>query len=64
MTNNKTEYLVLEKSTGEGSGYAVYKHPENPFYELFSWPMYGGEERFEHCFPTIQECIDEAESWT
>jgi len=62
--NNQPEYLILEKSTGEGSGYVVYKHPESSLYELYSWPMYGGCERFEGCFETLEGCIEEAGRWT
>lgn len=63
-TDGKSEYLVLAQSTGEGSGYAIYKHPESSLYELFSRPLYGGEESFDDCFPSIEECVKETESWT
>lgn len=63
MTEGQEKYLILQQSTGDGSGYAIYKHPESCWYELFSWPMYGGEERFEDIFSSIEECIKEVEKW-
>lgn len=55
--------LRLENSTGEGSGYAIEINKVGVI-TLLSWPPYGGLEREEGVFDTVEEAVKCAESWT
>jgi hypothetical protein len=55
--------LRLYKHTGEESGYVIFVE-QNSKVQLWSIPMYGGEECFEDDFETIEEAVAEARRWT
>ena len=54
--------LVYEKSYGEGSYGFVYENDGQ--YEVYEVPLYGGHERFEGSYETLQEAIRQANSFT
>ena len=54
--------LRLYKNTGEESGYVIFVEPASRV-QLWSIPMYGGEERFEDDFETIEQAVAEARRW-
>ena len=55
--------LRLDKSTGEGSGFVIVVEPASKV-QLWSIPMYGGFERHEGDFDTIEQAVAEAARWT
>jgi hypothetical protein len=59
--SNLEENLLKRVYQPEESGYAVYSHDGG--FAVFSW-TYGGMEKFEGVFETLNEAIETAESWT
>lgn len=64
---NDDGVLTLEKSTGEESGYSIVvsyiEETNSTLVFLYRIPLYGGHERLEGTFLSIEDAVKEAESW-